>query len=129
MKPHLTVVAAILTDGKKYFIAQRPHEKHLGGYWEFPGGKIDQGESPETALKREMAEELTVKVAVGEKIAETTNEYEDRIVTLLFYECTLISGTLTLLEHIDSAWVTAEEMVKYNLAPADLFLLKDKILT
>jgi len=128
MKQILTVVAGVLSCDRKYFVAQRPHDKHLGGYWEFPGGKIDDGETPETALIREMSEELKVSVSVGEKIAETTNEYEDRIVTLLFYECEIITGEITLLEHIDSGWLTVDQMAEIDLAPADLFLIEDKIL-
>jgi len=128
MKQILTVVAGVLSCDRKYFVAQRPHDKHLGGYWEFPGGKIDEGETPETALIREMSEELKVSVSVGDKIAETTNEYEDRIVTLLFYECEIITGEIILLEHIDSGWLTVDQMAEIDLAPADLFLIEDKIL-
>jgi 8-oxo-dGTP diphosphatase len=124
----MVVVAGIMERNNEYFVAQRPHDKHLGGYWEFPGGKIDEGETPEAALKREMLEELKINVSVGKRIAETTNEYEDRVVTLLFYECSLESGEIVLTEHIDAGWVNVSQMKDINLAPADLFLLEDKIL-
>ncbi|MGE4318363.1 MAG: (deoxy)nucleoside triphosphate pyrophosphohydrolase [Deferribacterales bacterium] len=117
------VVAAVLYQDQKFFIAQRPHDRQLGGLWEFPGGKVEEGESHEEALKREMMEEFEAEVSVGDFIAATEHQVEGRLIVLHFYRSELLTDNFKILEHIDSAWCSKEEVKKYNLAPADLDIL------
>lgn len=113
------VVAAVLEKHGKYFIAQRPQDKQLGGFWEFPGGKVEQGETHSEALKREMMEEFDAEITVGEFIVSTENVIGDRTVVLHFYRSYLKTDRLTPLEHEDTAWLSTDELERYQLAPAD----------
>lgn len=117
------VVAAVLNRDGKFFIAQRPHGGQLGGLWEFPGGKVEEGETHETALKREMMEEFEAEISVGEYVASTQHTIAGRIVCLHFYRSELISDNFKVVEHADSAWCSLEDMNDYELAPADLDIL------
>ncbi len=91
---------------------------HLAGLWEFPGGKVDRGESHHDALRREMLEELDVDVAVGELVLETTHAYPDRTVTLFFYRCEL-RGTPRPLLGQQMRWVPRVELASLGLPAAD----------
>jgi 8-oxo-dGTP diphosphatase len=88
--------------------------------WEFPGGKIEDGESPQEALAREIGEELLVDVRVGEEIVSTTHDYEFGVVTLTTYYCELRSGTPRLTEHAALRWLTPDELSSVEWAPADV---------
>lgn len=92
----------------------------LAGYWEFPGGKIEPGETPQDALARELREELQVEARVGEHVETTAYEYDFGIVELSTYRCELISGEPTLTEHSDMRWVPVEDLMELNWAPADI---------
>jgi len=87
--------------------------------WEFPGGKIKEGETPEECLKRELREELDVEITVGRALTLTTHQYPEFTVTLYPFLCTIISGTITLHEHAALAWMRPEEMPKLDWAEAD----------
>lgn len=117
------VVAAVLCRDGKYFIAQRPHDKQLGGMWEFPGGKVEEGETHESALKREMLEEFEAEISVGSYIASTMHAVEGRIINLHFYHSILTGNVFKVIEHADSAWCSVEEMKTFGLAPADFDIL------
>ena len=118
-KRELFVVAgAIIKDGK-VFAAQRGKSGKTAFKWEFPGGKINPGETPEEALARELVEELSIHVKVHELIYSVVDEYEDVILHIDTYRCTLVSGTPTLSEHIDMAWSDKEELDKLTFSPAD----------
>ena len=118
-KRELFVVAgAIIKDGK-VFSAQRGNSGKTAFKWEFPGGKINPGETPEQALARELQEELSIKVAVHEMIYSVIDEYEDLILHIDTYRCELVGGNPTLTEHIDMAWSTKEELDKLTFSPAD----------
>lgn len=119
----IDVVAAVLKKEGRIFIAQRPHDRQLGGMWEFPGGKVEEGESHEAALRREMMEEFEAEISVGSYIASTMHTIEGRIVCLHFYYAELITENFKVLEHADSAWVFLGDMKNYELAPADLDIL------
>ena len=113
------VVAAIIIKNDKYFIAQRNRNKHMGLSWEFPGGKVEKGETFETALKREIKEELNIVINIKNKLGEE-NYKDDKInVKLHYFICSHIDGEIHLNEHEDSAWVTINEFKNYNFAEGD----------
>lgn len=118
------VVAAVLEKHGRYFIAQRPQGKQLGGLWEFPGGKVEQGETHAEALKREMMEEFDAEITVGEFIVSTENIIDNRTIVLHFYKSYLKVDRLTPLEHEATAWLSTDELEEYSLAPADRNVLQ-----
>ena len=87
--------------------------------WEFPGGKIDEGESPEECLKRELNEELGIEVSVGQPLTATIHQYPSFSVTLYPFICEIISGEITLHEHSAMVWLAAEELNTLDWAEAD----------
>lgn len=121
MKKSVHVVGAIIENEKgEIFCALRGPEMSLPNYWEFPGGKIENGETPKEALAREIKEEFNCSIQVGEKVEDTTYEYEKGIVRLETYMAKLIKGHPIALEHADTKWVPRKEMLKLNFAPADI---------
>ncbi len=115
----INVSAAIITKDNKYFIAKRNKNKHLGGFYEFPGGKQDVNETLQETVIREIKEELDVYVCVGEKLGEEHYKDEKINVHLHYFFCTIISGDIVLKEHEDSAWVSKEEFKNYEFAEGD----------
>tara|TARA_B000000532_G_C18586617_1_gene285186 strand:+ start:54 stop:431 length:378 start_codon:yes stop_codon:yes gene_type:complete len=115
----INVAAAIITKENKYFIAKRNKNKHLGGFYEFPGGKQDDNETLQETVIREIKEELDVYVCVGEKLGEEHYRDEKINVHLHYFFCTIISGDIVLKEHEDSAWVSREEFQNYAFAEGD----------
>ena len=116
----IEVAAALIRDtAGRYLITQRRRGSHLEGLWEFPGGKQEAGESPETCLKRELAEELSASFAVGEKFTTIRWEYPDRVVILHFFRCRLKSGTIEPRESQTMAWVAADRLEEFDFPPAD----------
>ena len=113
------VVAAIIIKNGKYFIAQRNKHKHMGLSWEFPGGKVENGETFENALKREIKEELNINIAINNKLGEENYKDEKINVKLHYFLCSHTSGEIYLNEHEDSAWVTKNEFKNYNFAEGD----------
>ena len=124
MKKRINVTGAVLTDGDKVLAAQRGPDKALPGFWEFPGGKIEAGETPEESLARELEEELLCHAAVGEHITTTEYEYDFGIVILSTYFCTLLEGTPQLTEHEEIRWIPASDLHTLNWAPADIPAVK-----
>jgi 8-oxo-dGTP diphosphatase len=114
------VVGAVIVSGGLVLAAQRGGGGSLPNLWEFPGGKIEDGESPQEALVREIREELLVDITVGAEILSTTHEYEFGVVTLTTYYCDLRSGTPRLTEHIAMRWFAPSELPSVEWAPADL---------
>lgn len=113
------VVAALITDGERFLICQRPKHKARGLLWEFVGGKVEEGETEKEALVRECREELAVRVEVGEEFFHVTHEYPDIIIELTLFYAKIIEGEITLLEHNAVKWITKEEIDKYEFCPAD----------
>ncbi len=117
------VVCGVIWKGDKVFIARRKPEKMLGGYWEFPGGKIEDDEEPEKALIRELKEELGMDVLIGKYIGQNIHQYEHLTIDLIAYECKFISATFNLTDHDEWGFVRPKDLQKLRLAPADKFLL------
>ena len=117
----VNVVAAIIVRDGAVLATQRGYGDFKGG-WEFPGGKIEQGERGEDAVKRELQEELNMEVQVGGLYAKHTFEYPDFIITLSLYECEMLSN-FTLNEHESYAWIAPRELDEKEWAPADADIL------
>jgi 8-oxo-dGTP diphosphatase len=120
----MEVVAAVIrsTDGK-ILITQRGKQMSFTGKWEFPGGKLKEGERPVDALKREILEELCLDIQVDQKILEWTYEYSFGKVSFIAYNSRVKEGVLQLVEHMDYRWETIENLKSYDWTPADLELV------
>lgn len=118
------VTAAIIKKDNKILIARRAANKHLAGYWEFPGGKIEDNETPEICLKRELNEELGITVNVGNFFMENQHDYGTKIILLQAYLCELISGSIVLRDHDKFEWVVKSDLSNFNFAPADIPFVK-----
>jgi mutator protein MutT len=123
--PPIDVVAGVIRreDGR-LLITQRLADGTLGGYWEFPGGKVDPGEDLKTALRRELTEELGIDTEIGAQIHDIVHAYPDRDVRLFFFEAKILSGEPRKLEVADLRWVTLDELMNYQFPEADLPLLR-----
>lgn len=113
------VVAGLIRDGERILICQRPANKARGLLWEFPGGKVEAGESKREALVRECREELGVTLEVGDVYAELTHEYPDVTVRLTLFEARIGEGVPRNIEHADVKWIKPEEITEYPFCPAD----------
>jgi len=119
----LIVTAAIVEDHGRYFVTRRLKGVHLEGLWEFPGGKIQPGESLVDGLRRELREELGTEVTVGEEIFTVTHHYPDRSVELHFLACTFLNAPVPLLGQ-EMRWVPREELSLLEFPPADAELIR-----
>ena len=117
------VTAALIEEEQRILIAQRGRSKRFGRQWEFPGGKVMQGETPEACLRREIEEELNLKVRVEELFCTVHHQYPDLSVELMAFWCTIVGGSLELEEHEQVQWVTVPEMKKYDFVAADLNII------
>ena len=117
------VVAALIFDGERFLICQRPANKARGLLWEFVGGKVEAGETKEAALIRECREELDITLSVGEVFMEVIHEYPDLTVHLTVFCATIAEGTPKKLEHNDIKWITPKEIPDYDFCPADVEIL------
>jgi len=123
--PPIDVVAGIVRrDDGQLLISQRMPDDTLGGYWEFPGGKVDPGEDLKAALRRELVEELGIETEIGAEIHRIVHPYPDRDVRLYFFEARIISGEPQKLEVADLRWVTLDDLMNYQFPEADIPLLK-----
>ena len=123
----IKVVAAILQKEDKILIARKKEGKPLAGYFEFPGGKIEKGETPEESLARELMEEMNIKIDVKEYVGESIYDYGNgKVISLLGYISEIIDGEIKLSDHDRYEWVTLEEINNYKIAPADIPLI-DKL--
>lgn len=120
----MDVVCGVIGNGEGLYLAcQRPAGKHLGGLWEFPGGKVDPGESPEAALVRELREELAVDVELGASLTPVVWDYAGKTIRLLPFHCTIIGGELQALEHQDLRWCAPAHFGSLDWAEADIPIL------
>lgn len=118
------VVAALIWDGDKFMICQRPAHKARGLLWEFVGGKVEPGETKEQALIRECREELAITLDVISVFAETVHKYPDITITLTLFNAKIAEGVPQMLEHNDIRWITPAEIPQYDFCPADTEILK-----
>ena len=119
------VVAALIWRGDRFLICQRPAHKARGLLWEFVGGKVEPGETPQAALIRECREELDVALTVGEVCCRVVHQYPDLTVALTLFSARIADGEPKKLEHQDLKWITVEEIGDYAFCPADTDILKD----
>ena len=120
------VVAALIWQGDKFMICQRPAHKARGLLWEFVGGKVEQGETKKQALIRECQEELAVTLSVGDVFMDVVHEYHDLTVHLTLFNATIVEGVPQKIEDNDIKWITPGEIPAYEFCPADKEIL-DKI--
>lgn len=118
------VVAAVIRDGNKIFATQRGYGELKGG-WEFPGGKIEEGETPQQALAREIKEELATDIEVGDFIADIEYDYPTFHLSMNCYWCKVKDGDLTLLEHEAAKWLDADSIYSVDWLPADEMIIPD----
>ena len=118
------VVAALIFEGERFMICQRPAHKARGLLWEFVGGKVEPGECGEDALKRECREELGVEIEVGEVYMELLHRYPDITVHLTLYRAAIVAGTPRLLEHNDLRYILPAEIDDFEFCPADREILE-----
>lgn len=119
------VVAAVIVRNETVFATQRGYGE-FKDWWEFPGGKIETGETEEDALKREIREELATEISVGEKLGTVEYDYPTFHLTMECFLCSVVFGKLTLLEHENAKWLNASELQSVKWLPADKEIL-DKV--
>lgn len=120
MKKQIHVVGAVVVRDGTILSARRSETMSLPGFWEFPGGKIEAGETPRQALAREMQEELLCEVEIGDHVETTAHEYDFGIVTLTTFYATLVAGEPQLTEHSELRWIRAHDLLSVDWAPADV---------
>ena len=116
------VVAAVIRDGDKIFSTARGYGEYKG-WWEFPGGKIEEGETPQQALVREIREELTAEIVVGDLIKTIEYDYPDFHLSMDCFWAEVVSGKLVLKEAEAAKWLTEDELESVNWLPADLEII------
>ncbi|MFC4304387.1 (deoxy)nucleoside triphosphate pyrophosphohydrolase [Cohnella boryungensis] len=120
MKKNIYVVGAVIVHKGRILCAQRGERQSLALKWEFPGGKIESGETPQEALKREILEEMNCTVEIGRQVEHTVYEYEFGVVHLTTFYCKLLSGVPSLTEHANIEWLHVTELNSLDWAPADI---------
>lgn len=123
MRKITEVVAALIWDGEKFMICQRPAHKARGLLWEFVGGKVEPGESKEDALIRECREELGVTISVGTVFMDILHEYPDLTVHLTLFNAAIAAGVPRKLEHNDIQWIAVSQIPDFDFCPADVEIL------
>ena len=118
------VVAALIWEGDRFLACQRPANKARGLLWEFVGGKVEPGETPEQALIRECREELDVTVAPGDIFMTVIHEYPDLTVRLILFNATIAEGVPKALEHNDIRWIKTSQIDGMDFCPADEEILE-----
>lgn len=118
----ITVVAAIITHNHKILCVQRGANKYdyISHKWEFPGGKIEDGESQEKAILREIDEELKLRIEIDKKFITVEHQYKDFNITMHSFLCTCLEIDLQLTEHIDYKWLSINELISLDWAEADI---------
>jgi len=119
MKPHVQVGAALIAQDGYYLITQRKPGVHLEGFWEFPGGKREDGESLEDCVCREVFEELDVTVSQPVHFMTNHHEYQEKTVELSFFECSIIAGSPKAVACAGFSWVKPENFHEFEFPPAD----------
>lgn len=120
MTAHIEVVGAVIVRGSRILAARRGPSTRMAGMWEFPGGKVEPGESPRRALSREIDEELGCRILVGDEIVTTSHEDEVGRVTLTTFYCELVDGEPVCTEHAELRWLEPDDLPALDWAPADV---------
>ncbi len=115
----IDVVAAVIKKDNQYLIAQRNRNKHFAFHWEFPGGKVDNEETFEIALQREIYEELSIDIIIYKKISSQIHKDDKINVKVHYFLCEHSDGKIILSEHEDLKWVNKKELSSYKMAPGD----------
>ncbi len=121
---YIDVTAAVIWKNGKVLIARRAPGEHLEAFWEFPGGKIEKGETPEQCLKRELFEEFGIDAEIGSFIVESRFSYQNKHIRLLAYEAAHLSGDFSLKVHSAIAWAALDKIDNYSIAPADVPIIE-----
>lgn len=116
---YIIVTAAVIIKEGKILITQRPKGVHLEGMWEFPGGKKEDSETLEQCMRREIMEELGIKIVIEKKLIEVQHEYETKFVELHFFQCAVIDGSPSPKEGQKMKWVEPETLLNYRFPPPD----------
>jgi 8-oxo-dGTP diphosphatase len=116
----MLVTAAILVRDSRVFIAKRKAHGRLPGKWEFPGGKVEAGETPEACLKRELEEELGIEATVGDCMGESIHRYDFGTVKILFYRAFWEGKGIVSRDHQEVKWISLDQLNEYDFAPADI---------
>jgi 8-oxo-dGTP diphosphatase len=119
MRRKIRVVGAMIEEGGRYLITQRPPKATLPLLWEFPGGRVEPGETDQAALARELAEEMGITVEVGDRVIHVEHAYEAYDIDFCVYRCRLLSGTPRHVRIHDHRWVRPDELDQYEFPPAD----------
>ena len=123
----IKVAAAFMVHNHKVFIARRAPSQPLAGKWEFPGGKVEAGETVPACLARELAEEFGIQVAVGSFVADSTHRREVGTFHILAHRVTWLAGDIVPVDHDRWAWTSPDDLLAYDLLPADIDLAKSLI--
>ena len=118
----VNVVAAVIFDGDRVFAPERGYGPLKDG-WEFPGGKVEPGETPEAALKREIEEELATEIEVGDYLTTIEHDYPDFHLSMRCYWCRIIAEAPVLKEHEAARWLSADELDSVAWLPADISII------
>jgi 8-oxo-dGTP diphosphatase len=116
---YIKVAAAVIEREGKILIGRRKKGSHLANRWEFPGGKLEPGETPEEALRRELREELSVEATVGDFVCASRHIYPEKAVELIVYRASIPLGDIDSTDHEEIRWVPREELLLYNFPEAD----------
>lgn len=124
------VVCAVIENAQGLILAtRRPPEKSFGGKWEFPGGKLFAGESPQDALVREIGEELGIQILVGEKLTDSAWDEETIRIHLIPFRATITNGDIVLNEHTEARWLRRTQLSLLDWAPADIPIVDEVVNT
>ena len=120
----LIVAAAIIQQEERFLLTRRKPDSHLGGLWEFPGGKKESGETLEGCLRRELKEELGVEISAPQLFHSLRHQYPGKDMELYFFTCSIIQGHLQALDCAEMAWIHRHELISYEFPPADIPVVK-----
>jgi 8-oxo-dGTP diphosphatase len=121
----IEVCCAIIIEGYKILATRRSRGMHLAGFWEFPGGKIESGETAEECIIREIREELNIEISVEKQLKPVKHHYPEKSIRLIPFICKLKAGKITLTDHSEFRWLAKHEIFEVNWAAADLKVLQN----
>lgn len=124
MKKQIRVTCGVIEQDGKFLIVQRGENTQHALKWEFPGGKIDPGETESECMARELQEELAIEVEVLERLIPIFREDENLLIELIPFRCRILSGEITLIEHLQMAWIEADKPIEYDLCEGDYSIVE-----